>query len=161
MARVLLCWVVLALSGLFWTTPAQALTVEGLKSGGYHEMLCTFKQRCVINLPCEMAWRDHRWFLNEAEGHAYRVYRGGRISRKGQLMLDQRWKQTSQARAILMPMREAVASHLTVFDGGGAIYTLQYAANPGSGQFFLGQCEMVDTVLKNETSESGGATPTQ
>ena len=82
-----------------------------------------------------------RWYLNDEERIAYREFEDGRL-RKGLLMLDARWLDRSDARAIVMPLREAVASHMTVFDGGGAIYSLQYAGNPGSGQFFLGQCDM-------------------
>jgi len=123
---------------------ALALTEEDLRSQGFREVTCLFDQRCVIGLPCETAWRDQRWYLSDREQAAYRVFRGGRISRKLPLMLDARWKDRSEARAILNPMREAVASHLTIFDGGGAIYSLQYAANPGSGQFFLGQCDFLE-----------------
>jgi len=127
----------------FWpVVPAQALTEDALKDRGFRQMTCTFDQRCVIGQPCEKAWRDHRWYLNEDEAAAYRVFRNGEISRKAQLMLDARWKQRSNARAIVMPMREAVAGHLTMFHEGGAIYSIQYAASPGSGQFFLGQCDM-------------------
>ncbi|MEM6889166.1 MAG: hypothetical protein AAF636_13610 [Pseudomonadota bacterium] len=122
--------------------PGHALSEADLEARGYREMSCLFDQRCVIGQPCERAWRDQRWYLNDAEAAAYRVYRGGQVSRRAQLMQDQRWKNYSEARAILMPMREAVASHLTAFDGGGAIYSLQYAGNPGAGQFFLRQCDL-------------------
>ena len=117
---------------------ATALTEENLRQQGFREMACHFAQRCVINLPCEKAWRDVRWFLNNAEVVAYRVNSNDGLSGKARLSLDTRWKERSDARSIVIPMREAVAGHMTVFYGGGAIYTVQYAANPGSGQIFLG-----------------------
>ena len=123
---------------------ALALTEADLRERGYREMSCLFDQRCLLGQPCERAWRDQLWLLNDAEAAAYRVYRGGDVSRRAQLMQDSRWKTLSKARAILMPLREAVASHLTVFDDGGAIYSMQYDATPGEGQFLLGRCEMGD-----------------
>ena len=123
---------------------AQALSPEDLRGDGFREMRCHFSERCLIGEPCETAWRDMRWFLKDADGIAYRAHRSGRLQR-GELRLDRRWEERSEARSILMPMREAVASHLTVFDGGGAIYSLQYAADPGSGQFLLGTCETEGT----------------
>jgi hypothetical protein len=135
----------IAAAALVWSVSAvaaAALTADNLRAQGYREMDCLFDQRCVIGQACEEAWRDHRWYLNDAEAAAYRVQRGGTLSRRAQLMLDSRWKERSRARAILMPLREAVAAHLTVFHDGGAIYALQYAGNPGSGQFLLGQCDL-------------------
>ncbi len=82
--------------------------------------------------------------MKDEDGAAYQVRRGGDLSRRAHLMMDARWKGTSEARAIVMQMREAVASHLTVFDGGGAIQSFQYAANPGAGQFYLGTCEVIE-----------------
>ena len=128
-----------------WTSPVIALTEADLAARDYVSMACLFDQRCVIGLPCERAWREVRWMLSDDEGAAYQVRRNGDLSRKALMMKDARWKDTSEARAIVMQMREAVASHLTVFDGGGAIQSFQYAANPGAGQFFLGTCEMGDT----------------
>ena len=132
------------LLGIFlfcWAGAAQALSGDTLEADGYRVMDCRFTERCLIGVPCERAWRDMRWYLNDEIGLAYREQLDGSY-RKGLLMKDARWKDTSQARAIVMPMREAVASHMTVFDGGGAIYSLQYAANPGSGQFLRGTCKM-------------------
>ena len=122
--------------------PSAALTAADLIERGYNELACRFDQRCVIGLPCERAWRDFRWLVSDAEGAAYRLRPDGRIGRKQPMMRDARWRKRSQALAILGPMREAVASHLTVFDGGGAIFSIQYAADPGSGQFFLGTCAL-------------------
>jgi hypothetical protein len=126
---------------LLWTGAAQALTAADLRAQGFRVMDCTFTERCLIVAPCERAWRDMRWYLNDAQGIAYREQAEGRFG-KGVLMKDARWKDQSRSRAIIMPMREAVASHITVFDGGGAIYSLQYAANPGSGQFLRGTCDL-------------------
>lgn len=126
---------------IFWSGTATALTIDDLRSDGYRALECRFDQRCVLGSPCERAWRNMRWYLNDDDKIAYREFEDGRL-RKGLLMLDARWLERSDARAIVMPLREAVASHMTVFDGGGAIYSLQYAGNPGSGQFFLGQCDM-------------------
>jgi hypothetical protein len=122
--------------------PASAQSEADLTAKGYRPMACLFDQRCVIGQPCERAWRDMRWLLNDDKGTAFRVHSGGKIYGEALLMKDRRWGDQSEARAILHPMREAVASHLTVFDGGGAIFSTQYAANPGSGQFFLGTCTM-------------------
>ncbi|MEO0390900.1 MAG: hypothetical protein AAF218_08155 [Pseudomonadota bacterium] len=122
--------------------PAAALTEAELAADGYAVMDCLFKQRCVIGKPCEPAWRDVRWMLSDAAGKAYQVHRGGKIWGPSVLMKDDRWADTSEARAILSPMRRAVAAHLTVFDGGGAIWSHQYAANPGSGQFYTGTCAL-------------------
>ncbi|MEL6565678.1 MAG: hypothetical protein AAFQ59_14655 [Pseudomonadota bacterium] len=122
--------------------PAVALTETELASRGYVAMDCLFDQRCVIGQPCMTAWRDVRWMMSDDEGTAYEVRRNGEVSRRAMMMKDARWKDTSEARAIVMQMREAVASHLTVFDGGGAIQSFQYAANPGAGQFYLGKCEV-------------------
>ena len=124
-----------------WAGTATALTGADLQERGYRLMECRFTERCLIGAACERAWRENQWYLNDEEGAVYRAYRNGRM-RRGLLLLDARWKELSEARQILMPMREAVASHLTVFDGGGAIYSLQYAASPGSGQFLRGTCEM-------------------
>lgn len=126
---------------IFWSGTATALTIDDLRSDGYRALECRFDQRCVLGSPCERAWRNMRWYLNDDDKIAYREFEDGQL-RKGLLMLDARWLERSDARAIVMPLREAVASHMTVFDGGGAIYSLQYAGNPGSGQFFLGQCDM-------------------
>ena len=126
---------------VFCASAASALTADDLRSDGYTTLECRFDQRCVLGSPCERAWRDMRWYLKDEDQIAYREYDDGRL-RKGMLMLDARWLERSEARAIVMPLREAVASHMTVFDGGGAIYSMQYAGNPGSGQFFLGQCQM-------------------
>ena len=134
--RVLLAAVLSLVAGA-----AQALTAEDLAAQGYRQMDCTFKERCLIGQPCERAWRSMQLYLNDDAGIAYRQYDNGRL-RKGLLMLDARWKTYSEARAIVMPMREAVASHLTIFDGGSAVYSLQYAGGPGSGQFLRGSCEM-------------------
>lgn len=121
--------------------PATALTPEALTDKGYGTIACLFREHCVIGVPCKRAWRELTWYHNDAEGQAYQDYGDGRL-RRGMLMPDQRWKSTSQARAIVMPMREAVAGHLTVFDDGGAVYSMQYAGNPGSGHFLLGRCEI-------------------
>ena len=125
----------------FLATPVWALSEGDLNAQGFGRFDCFFDQRCVINLPCERAWRNMRWYFSDEAGLAYRAFPTGRL-RRGHLMQDARWKARSEARAIVMQMREAVASHLTVFDGGGAIYSIQYAANPGSGQFFTGTCEI-------------------
>ena len=117
-----------------------ALDRSDLEQQGYRAVECLFTERGVIDTPCERAWRESRWFLNDATGIAYREFEDGRL-RRGHLFLDRRWEKRSEARQIVMPMEEAVASHLTIFDGGGAIYALQYWANPGSGQFFRGQCK--------------------
>ena len=134
---------------MMWGSAALALSTDDLRADGYQVMECRFDQRCVLGNPCERAWRDMRWYLNDTEQTAYREYDNGRLQ-KGLLMKDARWKDTSDARAIVMQMREAVASHMTVFDGGGAIYSLQYAGNPGSGQFFLGQCDLTADTEKTE-----------
>ncbi|WP_157598674.1 hypothetical protein [Tateyamaria omphalii] len=155
MVAVLLC-----LSG-----PAAALTEGDLRDQGYQPLTCLFDQRCVIGQPCERAWREFRWLINDDTGSAYAVRDQGKIGRKLPLMQDARWKARSDARAILMPMREAVAGHLTVFDGGGAVYSVQYAGNPGDGQTFLGQCEVgmaADQGAENactlvETCDGSGA----
>ena len=131
--------------GLIWAGPAFALSLPDLEARGFEALDCRFDQRCVIGQPCERAWRDMRWMVHVADGAAYRVRREGRIGRKLPLMQDARWKGRSEALAILSPMREAVAGHLTVFDGGGAIYTLQYAGAPGAGQVFLGTCKREKT----------------
>ena len=131
-----------ALALAVWAGPLSALTQDDLARQGYRVMECVFDQRCVLGQACERAWRDQRWMLSDGEGIAYRVERGGKISRKAILMLDARWKEFSRARAIVTPMREAVASQLTVFDDGGAIQSFQYAASPGAGQFYLGRCTM-------------------
>lgn len=123
-------------------SPAAAVTEAQLAADGYVPMNCVFNQRCVIGKPCERTWRDARWMMSDAAGKAYQVHRGGTIYGASMLMKDDRWKDLSEARAIVAPMRRAVASHLTVFDGGGAIWSHQYAANPGSGQFFTGTCEL-------------------
>ncbi|MEL7098401.1 MAG: hypothetical protein AAGM84_06180, partial [Pseudomonadota bacterium] len=112
--------------------PALAITEAELASDGYVVMDCVFDQRCLIGKPCERTWRDARWMMSDAKGKAYQVHRGGKIYGASMLMKDDRWKDLSEARAIVSPMRRAVASHLTVFDGGGAIWSHQYAANPGS-----------------------------
>ena len=118
-----------------------ALTSDDLADQGYRTVECLFTERCLIGAPCERAWRDQRWYLNDETGTVYREWRDGRL-RRGLLFLDRRWEERSEARQIVMPMEEAVASHLTIFDGGGAIYSLQYWANPGSGQFLRGTCEV-------------------
>lgn len=123
-------------------TPAAAVTEAELEADGYVPMTCVFDQRCLIGKPCERTWRDVRWMMNDAARKAYQVHRGGKIYGASILMKDDRWGDLSEARAIVSPMRRAVASHLTVFDGGGAIWSHQYAANPGSGQFFTGTCEL-------------------
>ncbi len=125
-------------------TPVSVLTEAELAGRGYVAMNCLFDQRCVLGEPCVAAWRDVRWRLNDAEEAAYQVRRNGEVSRRALVMKDARWKDTSEARAIVMQMREAVASQLTVFDGGGAIQSFQYAGNPGAGQFYLGTCEVID-----------------
>ena len=119
--------------------PATAMSGDTLKARGFSPLSCLFTERCLIGMPCERAWREMRWYLSDAEGIAYRAHDDGKFQ-KGQLLSDARWGNLSEARQIVMPMREAVASNLTVFDGGGAVYSLQYAANPGSGQFYLGAC---------------------
>ena len=139
MRRVAIMIVTLA---MFWPASTHALSLPDLEERGYAMLECDFNQRCVIGQACEPAWRYIRWMINQTEGAAYRVRSRGRIGRKLQLMQDARWKERSDALAILNPMREAVASHLTVFDEGGAIYSIQYAASPGSGQFFLGHCRI-------------------
>ncbi|MEO0766721.1 MAG: hypothetical protein AAFS01_08355 [Pseudomonadota bacterium] len=120
------------------------MTEADLADRGYVAMDCLFDQRCVLGQPCIAAWRDVRWRMNDAEQAAYQVRRDGEVSRRALMMMDARWKDTSEARAIVMQMREAVASHLTVFDGGGAIQSFQYAGDPGAGQFFLGTCEVIE-----------------
>jgi len=137
----------LVIAAVFWAGIVQALTADSLQADGYRVMECRFTERCLIGAPCDRAWRDMRWYLNDEAGIAYREQGEGQF-RKGILMQDARWKGYSQARAIVMPMREAMASHMTVFDGGGAIYSLQYAANPGSGQFLRGTCELGGEVLE-------------
>lgn len=126
--------------------PAMALTEADLRAEGYQPLTCLFDERCVIGQPCEPAYREFRWLINDDTGSAYPVRDRGTIGRKLPLMKDARWKDRSEARAILSPMREAVAGHLTVFDGGGSVYSLQYAGNPGAGQTFLGQCEIGDAI---------------
>lgn len=121
--------------------PAGALNRDDLDRQGYRTLSCTFKERCVIGQPCEVAWSDAEWMFDDASASAYRVERDGGIGHKLLLMLDARWKDRSQARAILSPMREAVASHLTVFDGGTAVFALQYAGAAGSGQMLRGRCD--------------------
>ncbi|MEL6242578.1 MAG: hypothetical protein AAFV87_02790 [Pseudomonadota bacterium] len=126
----------------FAASSAAALSEADLTARGYIAMDCLFDQRCVIGQPCMRAWREVRWMLSDGDGAAYQVRRGGKVSRKALMMKDARWKDRSQGRAIVMPMREAVASHLTVFDGGGAIQSFQYAGAPGAGQFYLGTCQL-------------------
>ncbi|MEL6449826.1 MAG: hypothetical protein AAFQ19_01095 [Pseudomonadota bacterium] len=126
--------------------PAAALTEADLRAKGYGALECLFQERCVIGQPCTRTWRDMRWMINDATASAYQVRRAGAVGRKLMLMQDARWKGRSEARAILSPMREAVASHLTVFDGGQAIYALQYAGTPGSGQMLRGQCEFKEAT---------------
>ncbi len=116
-----------------------AQSVEEFEAKGFDKLQCHFDQRCLIGQPCEFTYQDHLWYLDEAEMAAWHV--NDQWIRRGTLMKDDRWKDTSEARAILMPLRRAVASHLTVFDDGGAIYSIQYDASPGSGQFYLGACE--------------------
>jgi len=131
------------LLSLFVGTPAAALSVDDLPRHRYRLVECRFTERCLIGKPCEWAWRQSRWHVNDKNGTAYREYQDGRL-RKGVVFMDTRWEERSGARSIFLPMREAVASHLTIFDGGGAIYSLQYAPNPGSGQFRRGTCEMAE-----------------
>ena len=133
--------VALPVSVLLTSTHASALTEDALAAQGYTPLSCLFRERCVIGQACEASWRDMRWMMNDEDGSAYRIREDGDAARRSMLMMDTRWKTTSKARAIVSPMREAVASQLTVFDGGGAILSIQYAANPGAGQFFLGTCE--------------------
>ena len=96
------------------TNVGAALSVDDLKERGYREMTCVFDERCVIGQPCERAWRDHRWFLKDADSAAYRVFRNGQLSRKAQLMLDSRWKAPAirppSASAQAGPMRPATCT---------------------------------------------------
>lgn len=117
-----------------------AVSVNDLEAQGYRALSCTFTERCLIGAPCERAWRDWRWMLSDDDGVAYRVSRDGDLE-KGLLLKDARWKDYSNARAIIMPLREGIAGQMTMFHDGAAVYSMQYAGGPGSGQFFRGTCE--------------------
>ena len=121
------------------STPVVAQDVATLESNGYELLTCTFRDRCVIGQPCAEYYRQHRYYVNDAKGRAYREGTDGRM-RQGTLMQDARWGDLSRARAIIMPLREAVASQMTMFHDGGAILSVQYSADPGSGQFLRGRC---------------------
>ncbi|MEM8730184.1 MAG: hypothetical protein AAGF79_09715 [Pseudomonadota bacterium] len=122
-------------------SPAAALDVPDLEARGYQRLTCEFHERCLIGQPCERAWRYLTWHVLVAEESGFREMDNGRL-RRVEVRQDARWGDLSDGLSILSPMREAVASHLTMFDGGGAIYAIQYAANPGSGQFLLGHCNL-------------------
>jgi hypothetical protein len=130
---------------LLSATPALATTGDDLRAEGYRDLTCSFDQRCVMGQPCGRAWREVLWLINPDKGRAFRIRADGQVRRAAELRLDARWGKTSKALSILSPMREAVTSHLTVFDGGGAILSMQYAGAPGSGQFFTGTCEVENT----------------
>lgn len=143
MGGVMRIWTLVAVLTAL-AAPALALSERALRDDGYRALDCVFTERCLIGQPCTRSFRQIRWWLSDADARAYQVGRGGDLTR-GILSLDTRWKDLSKARSILMPMREQVASHLTVFHSGGAIYSVQYAADPGSGAFLRGTCERGDT----------------
>lgn len=115
--------------------------MEGLRDAGYAPLSCVFTERCVIGQPCERTWRESRWMVNPNLGQAYRARQEGGF-RSAVLRRDKRWKERSRALSILTPMREGVTSHLTVFDNGAAVLSIQYASGSGSGQFQRGTCDL-------------------
>ncbi|NRB36606.1 MAG: hypothetical protein HRU31_18130 [Rhodobacteraceae bacterium] len=127
---------------LIWmAAPLAALSPNDVSARGFGTMTCLFHERCVIGQPFERAWHQRIWYTHDAEQLAYGHFDDGRL-RKAQVMLDARWGEVSGARAIPAPLREAVASHPTVFDGDDAIYSIQYAGSPGLGQFLRGSCDI-------------------
>ena len=133
----------LALVLLIWPGAGLTFSVSDLEARGFTPLTCTFTERCLIGAPCERAWRDWTWMVSDEEGTAYRVGSDG-DTRKALLLKDTRWKDYSNARAIVMPLREGIASQMTMFHDGTAVYSLQYAGGAGSGQFFRGRCEGID-----------------
>ncbi|WP_124112783.1 hypothetical protein [Palleronia sp. THAF1] len=138
--------------------PALAQDAADLKARGYSVLDCVFRERCVIGQPCQPSYRATRYWLNDAEGRAYAERRDGSF-RRGILSLDARWKDLSRARSIVFALREAVASQMTMFHDGGAILSVQYAANPGSGQFLLGRCYRDGEAREQSEPESEPQVP--
>jgi hypothetical protein len=127
------------IAAILLALPAMGQSAEDLRARGFEGLDCTFRERCVMGAPCVAHWQRSLWFFEDGSGLAYRQETDGRM-RRGMVMQDSRWKELSRARAIVMPLREQVASQLTVFHDGGAILSVQYAADPGSGQFLTGAC---------------------
>ena len=122
---------------------AHAQSPESLSAEGYTRLACVFTERCRLGLPCEAALLEITWYYRDERGTAYRDL-GGRLE-PGILMRDQD-RLGSVARAIVMPMRQGSAGHLTNFFTGGAIYSMQYEGGPASGQFLRGDCTSTELL---------------